>query len=214
VATKVRLILGDCLAEIKKLRRSIDAVVSDPPYGIGYVKGPGGNPRAGRSWCRRNHSKPVIGDDQPFDPAPLLAIAPHVILWGANHYASRLPHGSWVAWDKLDGREPWDSFSDVEFAWCNWRGKDRIVRHLWKGVCTASEVGKRRLHPTQKPVAVMRWCLEQLPASSLTILDPYMGSGSTGVAAVEMGLNFIGIERDPAYFKIARERIASARGDG
>jgi site-specific DNA-methyltransferase (adenine-specific)/modification methylase len=196
------LIEGNCLEVLPTLGR-VDAVVTDPPYGIGYVKGSGG----GGKHSVRNIA-PIEGDDSPFDPAIWLE-AQEVILWGGNHFAARLPHGRWLAWDKLDGMPEFDSFSDVEFAWVKGRGKDRIFHHLWKGICKASEKGgKERWHPTQKPVALMRWCIEQTKSS--LILDPYMGSGTTGVAALQLGRKFIGIELDPGYFDIACKRIEEA----
>lgn len=197
------LYCGDCL-EVMPTLGPVDAVVADPPYGIGYQRGPGGKGVQGR----RNHSKPIIGDDQPFDPKPFLSF--DCILWGANHFSSRLPHGRWLAWNKLGHMEPWDSFSDVEFAWQNTRAADRIFSLLWKGISQGiKEDGGRRYHPTQKPVALMQWCIGFLPDSE-TILDPFMGSGTTGVACVNLGRKFIGIEKDPEYFEIACERIRRA----
>ena len=153
-----RLILGDC-REVLPLLPKIDAVVTDPPYGIGYQKGEGG--KGAHSF--RNVGA-ISGDDEPFDPSPWLSFD-DVILWGGNHFAARLPHGRWLAWDKLAGMAEFDSFSDVEFAWRKGRGKDRIFNHLWKGICQASEKGggRERWHPTQKPIEVMRWCIQQIP---------------------------------------------------
>jgi site-specific DNA-methyltransferase (adenine-specific) len=177
------------------------AVVSDPPYGIAFKKGAGGK---GKHSVRNEDA--IVGDTEPFDPAPFLGFD-DVILWGANHFAARLPHGSWLAWDKLAGMAEFDSFSDVEFAWRCGRRKDRVFSHLWKGICKASEKGgKERWHPTQKPIALMAWCL-QMVAPALTVLDPYMGSGTTGVACVRLGRRFIGIEIEPKYFDIACRRI-------
>lgn len=195
---------GDC-RELLPLLPKVDAVVTDPPYGIGYQKGTGGK---GKHSVRNIDA--IEGDAEPFDPSPFLDFS-DVILWGANHYAARLPHGRWLAWDKLAGMTEFDSFSDVEFAWRNGRGKDRVINHLWKGICKDSEKGggKERWHPTQKPVEVMRWCLEQIP-DARTVLDPFMGSGTTGVACVKLGRRFIGIEIEPKYFDIACKRIEQA----
>lgn len=197
----VTLFCGDCREVLPCL--PVDAaVISDPPYGISYKKGNGGK---GKHTVRNTMA--IAGDDEPFDPVPWLAFD-HVILWGANHYASRLPHGRWMAWDKLAGMSEFDSFSDVEFAWRNGRGKDRVFSHLWKGLCKASEKGgKERWHPTQKPVALMRWCIDQV-AEAETIIDPFMGSGTTGVAAAQTGRGFIGVECEQSYFDIACRRIA------
>lgn len=211
------LYLGDCREIAPTLERPA-AVISDPPYGIGFVKGTGGrsNLHSGKKHGldRLNALSPVIGDDEPFDPEQWLSAAGVVLLWGANHFAQRLPHGRWLAWNKLGGLEPWDSFSDVEFAWINARGADRIFSHLWKGLCQAG-AGTKRDHPTQKPVPLMNWCVTQakVPAGG-TILDPYMGSGSTGVAAVQMRHPFVGIEIEERYFDIACRRIEEAQRQG
>ena len=182
--------------------------MSDPPYGIGYA---GGIPvDRGISSTKAGNVEKIEWDGEEFDPSPFLHWP--CILWGANHYAQRLPHGRWLAWNKLGGKEPWDQFSDVEFAWHNKRAADKIFSHLWKGLCQAGS-GEKRFHPTQKPVPLMKWCLGFLPDAQ-TILDPFMGSGTTGVAAVQMGRDFIGIEREPRYFDIACRRIEDAQRQG
>ena len=199
------LYLGDC-RDILPTLPNVDAVVTDPPYGIGYE---GGVPSVANSTGHAN-TETIEWDREPFDPTPWLKWP--CILWGANHYAQRLPHGRWLAWNKLGGKEPWDQFSDVEFAWHNKRAADKIFSHLWKGLCQAGS-GEKRFHPTQKPVPLMKWCLGFLPDAQC-ILDPFMGSGTTGVAAVQMGRSFIGIEREPKYFDIACKRIEDAQRQG
>lgn len=197
-----RLILGDC-REILPTLGKVDAVVTDPPYGIAYQKGAGGR---GKHTVRNIEA--IAGDAEPFDPSPFLD-SDDVILWGGNHFAARLPHGRWLAWDKLAGMDEFDSFSDVEFAWRKGRGKDRIFSHMWKGICKASEKaqGKERWHPTQKPIALMEWCVGMTTG---TVLDPFMGSGTTGVACARLARPFIGIEIEPRYFDIACRRIEEA----
>lgn len=202
---------GDCREVLPLLPADI-AIVSDPPYGIGYVRGVGGgkgNHSAGDD-CNRN-GEAIFGDDTPFDPAHLLSFDP-VILFGADHYAQRLPHGRWLAWDKLDGKESWDSFSDVEFAWMNKPGAARIFRMVWKGLCQGAgkDKGTRRTHPTQKPIDLMEWCIEQAGRPAV-VCDPYMGTGATGVAAMNLGLRFVGVEIHRKYFDIACERIENAQ---
>jgi site-specific DNA-methyltransferase (adenine-specific) len=132
---------------------------------------------------------------------------PDVIIWGADHYASRLPDGRFLAWDKLDGLESFDSFSDVEFAWWNRKGASRIYRHLWKGICQASEKEHLRHHPTQKPIDLMSWCVGLLNDPKV-VCDPYMGSGTTLVAAKRRGCTAIGIELEERYCEIAAKRLA------
>lgn len=213
----VRLYCGDCLQVLPELS-GVDAVVTDPPYGISHVKGRGGRDGAYRgkvSAAESRHHKPIIGDDKPFDPAPLFAFD-NVLMFGANHYAKRLPDGGrWLAWNKLETIDPFDSFSDVEFMWHSTGGKaSRICNYMWKGGLACRKLGEnngRREHPTQKPIGLMKWCLEQTRTEvGATILDPYMGSGSTGVACVQTGRKFIGIELDPGYFEIAKKRIQKA----
>jgi site-specific DNA-methyltransferase (adenine-specific)/modification methylase len=195
----------------------VDAVISDPPYGISYKRGTKRKQTPFFSgYDQYKHAGvTIIGDAQPFDPAPWLAF-PNVLLWGADHFYPRLPdRGRFLAWNKLGNKEPWDSYCDVEFAWHSVNGAARMFNWLWKGVvCAKAGEGMpngRRDHPTQKPVALMRWCIEQakVPDGGL-ILDPYMGSGTTGVAAVQMGRRFIGIEIEPKYFDIACRRIGDA----
>lgn len=199
------LYLGDCRDVLPTLGK-VDAVVTDPPYGIAYA-----HHGTGKGKHNVRNVAPIHGDAEPFDPAPLLEFS-EVIMWGANHYAQRLPHGRWLAWDKLAGLAEFDTFSDVEFAWRKGRGKDRIFSHLWKGICKASEKGgKERWHPTQKPVDLMKWCIGMLPDAANLILDPYMGVGSTGMAAAAMGRRFIGIEIEERYFTIACRRIEEAQ---
>ena len=201
------LICGDNAAILPGLPRSA-AVVTDPPYGIGYNRG-GGSGRGRHN--RRPIWANIQGDDRPFDPAILLTFQ-SVVLFGANHFAKRLPDGgSWGAWDKRGGgRGPDDSFSDVEFWWSNRPGKSRVISYLWKGVCQAGEKGERRSHPTQKPVAVMRFLIEKLTPSGALIVDPFMGSGATALACHQLGRPFVGVEIDPTYHASACERLQRA----
>jgi site-specific DNA-methyltransferase (adenine-specific)/modification methylase len=209
---------GDCLEIIEKLS-SIDALVSDPPYGINIAK------LTGTSRNRWNTTRRTVdydfvihGDDQPFDPAPFLEFH-KTILFGGNHFCSRLPDAScWLIWDKRDGSTS-DHQADCEMAWTNLRGPARLYVQKWRGMVRAGEEnvsrGSYRQHPTQKPVALMGWCIEQckLDAGSL-VLDPFMGSGSTGVAALRLGHRFIGIEIDRTYFERACIRIEQEQKQG
>jgi site-specific DNA-methyltransferase (adenine-specific) len=209
LAEGVTLYLGDC-REVLLTLEGVDAVITDPPYGIGYVKGAGGRAVAGTRLPARRNSTPVHGDDEPFDPALVLGF-PEVILWGSDHFYNRLPdRGRFIAWDKLSGSTLRDSFADVEFAWHSAEGAARIFSYLWKGVQQDGEKGEQRVHPTQKPVALMAWCINQLTGGGRLILDPFMGSGTTGVAAVRSGRRFIGIEIAAEHFDTARRRIERA----
>lgn len=213
------LYCGDC-REILPHLKGVDAVVSDPPYGIGYVHSGGGG-------LAVTSMKPIHGDDAPFDPGLILGLNLSndernrlpLLFWGANHYAQRLPDGGqWLCWDKSCGQGPADSFADAEFAWMNRKNARCVYRHVWKGMVRAgadNSSRSARAHPSQKPVELMRWCLETARIGmGKTVLDPYMGSGSTGVACVTSGRRFVGIEIDPDYFKIACRRIEAAQRQG
>lgn len=198
---------GNCL-EIAPILSDVDLLLSDPPYGIDYVKGETGNRgmySEATKLCR--NERKVEGDDQDFDPSPWLKY-PNVMLWGASHFATRLPSlGSWHVWDKTDGgKGPDDSFSDVEIAWASIDRNDSIHHHLWKGICQKG-AGQKRLHPMQKPVEVMGWCLDFFPDCD-TVLDPYAGSGSTLVAAQKKGMQAIGIEIEKSDCETIRDRLA------
>lgn len=218
---------GDC-REVLPLVPACAAVVTDPPYGQAYkvnTRYAGGNTRTpvaqrggGVLFVERQTYQDIMGDDEPFDPAPLLGLAPTVVLWGAHKFHDRLPEGSWLVWDKVPTGKRRDQ-GDGEAAWINRQQPLRIFRLLWDGLCVGEgarhevTAGQQRYHPAQKPEVLMRWCIEQAgtPAS---VLDPYMGSGSTGVAASQMGLQFIGVEAERRYFDIACRRIEQAQAQG
>ncbi len=191
---------GDC-REILPTLGKVDAVVTDPPYGINY------QPSGGNGLAKRGNLPTVINDDRPFDPTPWLGFR-EVTLWGANHYADKLPaKSSWLVWYKKDGVSGCE-FADCEMAWSSLGPVAKVFNHRWHGMLRDSERGSKREHPTQKPLELMEWCIGF--TTGATILDPFMGSGTTGVAAVKLGRKFIGIEIDERYFQIACERIAKA----
>lgn len=197
-------------ADARKLSIIADALVTDPPYGMGYVSRHNDGHRRKQFIRTDGNFAPIVGDDGPFDPAVWLNFE-RVCLWGANHYASRLPDSrGWLVWDKLAGKTP-SQQSDCELAWTNQDKPLRIFEHLWRGIMRAGEENvsrSRKLHPNQKPVALMQWCLDQLGVpTGARVYDPFMGSGSTGVACVRTGREFIGVECDPEHFKTAVTRI-------
>lgn len=212
------LVLGDCLLDPRRLTLPREAIIcADPSYGINYKV----NARAfvGRgsglkdmAYTATEERAPVAGDDRPFDPSPWL-VFPRVALCGANYYADRLPTDrQWVVWDKRDGSAS-DDHSDAELVWCSTRGPLRIHRQKWRGVVRAGEENcsrQKKHHPNQKPVALIDRLLTLLDAKEGDlVVDPYMGSGSTGVAAIRRGCDFIGWEIDPAHYQTAAERIAA-----
>jgi site-specific DNA-methyltransferase (adenine-specific)/modification methylase len=203
--------IGECTlyreeaAFVLPLLTSIDAVVSDPPYGIDAAGrgtiGSGSKAIPATRFAARDWDKKPVA---PELMALVLARARWQILFGGNYY--KMPPAScWLVWDKQIGGD----FADCELAWTNLPKAVRRIRYRWSGFLRQNNE-PRGDHPTQKPVEVMKWCIAQLPEDAITILDPFMGSGTTGVACVQMGRRFIGIERDPEYFEAACRRIAAA----
>ena len=201
------LILGDCRKILPTLENANTfehlALVCDPPYGIKE-----NNARN----LSRNHLATATDyghfawDNKTADDAVQFArqLCRHAIIFGGNYY--HLPPTScWLVWDKLNSGD----FADCELAWTNLPKAVRRLKYLWNGMIKAPGEA-RGDHPTQKPVGVMKWCIGHLPATAETILDPFMGSGTTGVAAIKLGRKFIGIEIEPKYFDIACRRIEEA----
>jgi site-specific DNA-methyltransferase (adenine-specific) len=210
----ITIYLGDCRAVLPTLG-AVDLVLTDPPYGTRGVADQRSDsrsfrrnlPHSGRQGLKIAAHQSIVGDDEPFDPSPLLQYR-RLILWGGNYYADRLPPSrSWLVWDKRDYTAP-DDNADCELAWTNLDIPVRQFRHLWRGVCRASETGGKSLHPTQKPVALMRWCLQRARlAPGALVLDPYMGSGPVAQACKELGYRYIGIELVEAYVERAVARL-------
>jgi len=202
LAEGVTLYLGDC-REILPTLGKVDAVVTDPPYGIGADKGAG---KSADKWSE-------FTGEARWDLAPpdadflraVVALSDHAIVWGGNYF-DLPPSPCWLIWDKETAGVT--TFADCEVAWTNLPKAMRLKRHLWSG--PYMKVKEERFHPTQKPLAIMQWCVEHLPPAAKLILDPYLGSGTTGVAAVKAGRHFIGIEQDGRFFDIACKRIADA----
>lgn len=192
---------GDCRDILPTLGRC-DLVLTDPPYGIGTGKQKCGGSKS-LEWGEQ------VWDRETCQPAVELAVAAgeRVILWGGNYY-DLPPSRCWLAWDKCQP-DAWYSTAHFELAWTN---MDRNARR-WRMSQVEAYSGMNKAHPSQKPLKLMLWCLDLIPDAQ-TILDPFMGSGTTGVAAVQMGRSFIGIEREPKYFDIACKRIEDAQRQG
>lgn len=208
------LYLGDCL-EILPTLPKVDAVITDPPYGMGWVqvspsqgrhKNAGGGRTGGAT--SKHYGETIHGDFEAFDPQHLVAYGQRQVIFGCNHFMGRLPSGGVLVWIKK-APNCWGAFlSDAELAWVSGRSGVFCFNDFSSGQAEA-RLGCRE-HPNQKPVSLMRWCIEQAGRPN-SIVDPYMGSGTTGVAAAEMGSAFIGIEREPKYFDIACRRIEEAQ---
>ena len=194
------LYLGDC-REILPTLGKVDAVVTDPPYGIGASSKKFVN---GTSKTNKDYYADVCWDTAPPSQEvidALLAAGNEAIIWGGNYFGLP-PSRCFLIWDKtIHG----NSYADCEFAWTS---LDKVARIKPLNMVAANMDG--RVHPTQKPIALIQWCLSFVP-NAQTILDPFMGSGTTGVACMNMGRKFIGIEIEPKYFDIACRRIEDAQ---
>ena len=195
----ITLYRGDCL-DILPTLTGVEAVITDPPYGIGwdtdYTRFSSGFNVPGTA------HKAIHSDEEKFDPRPFLMGLP-TVLFGANFYADALPVGTWLVWDKRfpNGKA---FLSDAELAWMRGGKGVYIYSETSQGFVRSEPIQ----HPTQKPVGVMAWCMERAKvASAALVLDPFMGSGTTGIACIRTGRRFIGIEIDPAHYATACRRI-------
>ena len=198
------LYLGDC-RDILPMLPKVDAVITDPPYGIGASSKKFIN---GTSKTNKDYYANVCWDTSTPSAEVMqlvLAAGDVQIVWGGNYFGLP-PSRCFLVWDKtIHG----NSYADCEFAWTN---QDANARIKALNMVAANMDG--RVHPTQKPLDLMRWCISQCRNNPQSIIDPFMGSGTTGVAATEMGRKFIGIEREPKYFDIACRRIEDAQRQG
>lgn len=198
LADGVELWLGDC-REILPTLGKFDLVLTDPPYGIGYASSPVvGRNRASKAYEKREWDEAAPSLDS------IIPLSDQHIIWGGNYFPLT-PSRGWLAWYKPDIAP---SLSQMELAWTSLDQTAKLFTH------SISATGLERTrsgggHPTQKPLDLMKWCLGFAP-KAVTIIDPFMGSGTTGVAAVKMGRQFTGIEIDPGYFDIACRRIGAA----
>lgn len=211
------LINGDC-REVLPLLPKVDAVVTDPPYGIG---------ESSKKNATRGKSSSILGkskggsavayardygeNDWDKEPASAETIKRIIdgskwqIIFGGNYFEGLPPSSCWLVWDKKNGS---NDFADCELAWTNLPKAVRRIEWLWNGMIRKGQ--EDRVHLTQKPIGVMKWAIEHIPEPCRTILDPFMGSGTTGVACVKLGRKFIGVEIDAGYFEIACKRIRDA----
>jgi len=196
---------GDC-REILPTLPVFDLICTDPPYGIGASSG------VGKYGVQKWGGAADMKWDEDVPPQWLMLLmlekANDHIIFGGNYYQLP-PSRSYLVWDKGAGFKN-RTFAECEFAWCSWDGNAKVLTHdpLARGDYKGKE------HPTQKPVAVMQWAIQAAPNAAQTICDPFMGSGTTGVACAQLGKAFTGIERERKYFDIACERIARAQAQG
>jgi DNA modification methylase len=204
LAEGIEIYQSDCLEVMKGMAdKSVDAVITDPPYGIGQDRK--------KVMAREQMAKPIDYGEFSWDYEPataeqideLIRVSKEQVIFGGNYFVLP-PSSSWIVWDKLNTGD----FADCELAWTSHNKAVRKFTYVWNGMI--KQKPEKRYHPTQKPLALMLWVLENYTNPGDTILDPFMGSGTTGVACFQTGRNFIGIEIDKDYYKIARQRIKEA----
>jgi len=205
----IKKIIGDCTLynanceEVMPLISSVDAVVTDPPYGI----------NENHKNVARRVNKAKVKDYGEFNwdkvrptdelISTIRSKAKYQAIFGGNYF-DLPPTSCWLIWNKLNGS---CDFADCEMAWTNWNKAIRKFDWLWNGMIRKNN--EERFHPTQKPLELMKWVISLCPQSNV-VFDPFMGSGTTGVACAKLGKKFIGVELDPNYFQIACQRIEKA----
>lgn len=201
------LYLGDCMDILPTLPK-VDAVITDPPFGVGNFVQTGGNVRGrGELFGQSVQWNEVPPPPEFFDAVRRLS--KHRIIWGANFFNCFEDRGGAIIWDKV---QPMPNFSKADIASCTHFQKTEIVRIPWTNFDVSRKAQTN--HPCERPVQLYEWCINYLPQPINTILDPFLGSGSCGVAALKMGRQFIGIEREPKYFDIACKRIEQTYAQG
>ena len=199
---------GDCREVLPQLG-PVDLVLTDPPYGVNLntdnSRFSGGHVASVASLGNGRGSgngKPIKGDAAPFDPSFLLQYGKHQVIWGWNHYPDKLPRGTCLVWIKRNDAAFGSFLSDAETAWMS-KGHGVYCRRDLSN----NAIARQRVHPTQKPLGLMKWCIEFFPHAE-TVLDPFMGSGTTLLAAKELGRRCIGVEIEEKYCEIAAKRLS------
>lgn len=203
----------DCLETMKRMPdKSVDLVLTDPPYGIG-MDGKVGINGAGRAkeyqnknWDKSTPSKEIFDE--------IVRVSKNQIIFGANHFIDKIPYPSscWLFWDK-DNKESF--FADGELAWTSFKTAVRIYKFRWHGMIQQDMANKEeRHHPTQKPTELFKMILRDYAIKNdyKTIYDPFMGSGTTAIACKSLGLNYIGSELDKDYYEIIQKRLQTVQG--
>ncbi len=203
-----------------------ELMVTDPPYGIGIVHVDGATvggskpfgstqrgPKSKNQIIQANRYPVIEGDDKPFDPSHLLNVAAHTVIWGANYFAEKLPASSgWFCWDKRENITR-NSFADCELAWTSSGRPARIFHHLWNGLHKGSQHNQRREHPTEKPVALFEWCIEQFTSEGDAVTDYYAGICPTIIAAEKLSRRCYAMEIEPRYVDVAIRRWEDFTGE-
>lgn len=208
---KSEVFLMDCMEGMKRYPdKHFDLAIVDPPYGIdaaNILSGPirkSGNGKALKSAFAAKDWDSEVPNQDYF--SELFRVSKNQIIWGANYMAEYIPNSQgWVVWDKENGTT---NFADAELAFTSFDRATRIFRFMWNGMLQGNMKNKEdRIHPTQKPVALYKWLLKNYAKPDQTILDTHLGSGSSRIAAHEMGFDFTGFDIDPDYFYASDKRF-------
>lgn len=199
----------DCMEYMRSLPdKHFDLAVCDPPYGIG--ENGDRNASRGKLATAKNYKSFAGGDREPPPKeyfSELQRATKNQIIWGANHFIDRIaiPSSCWIVWDKVTGNS---DFADSELAWTSFKTAVRNFRFQWSGMLQGDMKNKElRIHPTQKPVKLYEWILTNYAKPGQTIFDSHMGSGSSAIAAINLGFEYVGCELDADYYSAACKRI-------
>lgn len=203
---QTKLINGDSLEFMKLCKdNEYDLLIADPPYGIGMSKAAG---------LSQKYSREKLEDKKWDNEAPskeffdeMIRVSKNQIIWGANHFIDRIPYGSpcWIVWDKRENIIPERTFADCELAWTSFDGPTRVFRHYWDGFMQKQK--EKRIHPTQKPVALYEWLITRYAEPLQKVLDPFGGSFSSAIAFDRLGIVSDVIELDEDIFKKGLKRF-------
>nr|DAR81356.1 MAG TPA: adenine specific DNA methyltransferase [Caudoviricetes sp.] len=214
----------DCMNGMREFSdKYFDLAIVDPPYGIGES----GVRNCSRSKLAKARNYPGYygGDLEPPSSEyfkELFRVSKNQIIWGANHYISRMPYDSpcWIVWDKVNGE---NDFADCELAWTSYKSAVRKVTFMWHGFLQGKSIdegnkaqgnkklNEKRIHPNQKPVAVYKWLLQKYAKPGYKILDTHVGSASSLIACMYFGCDYVGFEIDPYYYSVAKDRVDMER---
>lgn len=203
-----KIINADCLDILRELPdKSIDLVLTDPPYGIKADKGTNG------FGCSRNR-RYKGGWDADTPPNEIFKemqrVSKNIIIFGGNYFTDKLPISKcWICWDKKGDMDFKNPFSDIELAWTNFTGVSKKITCIQQGFVNDDK--EIRIHPTQKPLPLFQWCLTNYSKEGDLILDCFSGSGTTAVACHNLHRRFICIEKDPDYWKASVERLENVQ---
>ena len=215
--TKLKLIYGDALKVLSKLEdESVDLILTDPPYGIGESNEKNAK-RGGRTGFDGKKRKKIVGvtnfghyewDKERVKKeyfVEMIRVSKNQIIFGGNYYTDYLyPSSCWIVWDKDNTGD----FADCELAWTSFESAVRIFKHRWNGMLQEDMKRKeKRLHPTQKPLPLMKWILNKYSNENDLILDSFLGSGTTMKACLELNRDCIGIEIEKRYIDITKKRL-------